>query len=103
MILDWHRLQMTNRSLTVAAPIRAATVRERVQTLLLQRRRPPRAAIQAIEEQLEGGVRLVAEIDFRTEQEHLALADGRFGEDGAPIEGLLAPRPPAVQRSEEHT
>src|ERR1039457_6442457 len=64
---------------------------------LLQRGGLGGAGVEAVEEQLEGGVGLVAEIDFGTEQEHLALAHGRFGEDGTAFEVLLAPGPPSVQ------
>src|ERR1035437_9081760 len=114
MSLDWHRRQTVERSRAKSAkgakktqensglcflaifPLR--TWRSLRETLLLQCRGLRGAGVEAVEEQLEGGVRLVAEIDFRTEQEDLAFAHGRFGEDGAALEVLLPPGPAAVQR-----
>ena len=55
------------------------------------------SVIQSVEQQLVRGVRLVAEIHFRTEQHHLAFADRRLRHGGAAVEILLAPRPAAVE------
>src|SRR5215469_16058651 len=62
---------------------------------LLQWRRLRAAIIQAVEQQLERSVRLVAEVDFRPEQDHFAFAQRCLGDGGTAIEILLAPCPSA--------
>src|SRR5262245_33648084 len=57
------------------------------------------AVIERVEEKLERAVRLRAERDLRSEQQHAALAGGHVSHRHAAIEVPLAPRPSAAQRS----
>ena len=52
----------------------------------------------AVEQELEGAVRLRAEGDLGPDQEHLALAERDVDAGGAAIEIVLAPRPAGPQR-----
>src|SRR6185312_964206 len=56
------------------------------------------AVIQAIEEQLERGVRLSSECYFGPQHEHSARADVRFDYCRSSLQILLPPRPAALKR-----
>src|SRR6476661_1889456 len=56
------------------------------------------AGIDAVEQELEGAVRLRAERDLGPEQEHLALAQRGLDHRDAALQVVLSPRPPRTQR-----
>src|SRR5690606_19544825 len=59
----------------------------------------PAARVDRVEQELERAVRLRAERDLRSEDERLALADGRFERGRASLEVVLPPGPAAAERA----